>query len=158
MEQDATRFTGKNSALMVCKLALAEHPESKNMMGARAASEIEVHLMRTDLCKLISVCALPEATGTCTTVTQATKSFVQKRHSPNQRANRGNLPQDRLHSLRSIKDTIKEKGFEPLLYWRLSTASIHKHRAEDKSNSLLLRMLQRPLAQNILLYNHYFLA
>lgn len=87
---------------MVCKLALAEHPESKNMMGARAASEMEVHLMRTDLCKLISVCALPEATGTCTTVTQATKSSVRRRHSPNQRANRGNLPQDGLHSLRSI--------------------------------------------------------
>lgn len=172
MEQDATRFAQKNWALMVCKLALAEHPESKNMTGARDASEMEVQLMRTDLCKLISVCALPEATGTWHAPRwhKPPNLFVHQRHSPNQQANgqpsprslalfafyqhlqrpftsanrRSKFPSFR-HKAISLPEwyiilklpgTIKRKVLEPLLYWRLSRAPIHKP-PEDKSNSPL---------------------
>lgn len=78
MEQDATRCSHReilsiNVDTLVCKLVLAERPERKNTTGAREVLILEVHLMKTDLHKLTSVYALPEAVDTCTTVTQATK-------------------------------------------------------------------------------------
>lgn len=82
MEQNATRCIHReilsiNLEALVCKLVLAECPESKNMAIARDASIMKVHLMSTDLYKLIS-----EAADTCTIVTQATKYFIHPRHSP----------------------------------------------------------------------------
>lgn len=66
MEQNTTwcicrEILSINLEALVCKLVLAEYPDSKNMTGARDASIMKAHLMRTDLYKLISVYVLPEA-------------------------------------------------------------------------------------------------